>query len=78
MKWLYISKNLDTSQKARQFLLRFFIYKNLHTLRLHNFHGFLKFEEVGAFLLTKNTSLSVTFYIQKTVHFPLRLYIQKA
>ena len=43
--WRFIYKNLDTSKKARQFALRFFIYKSTDTLRYVVFHEI--FEIVG-------------------------------
>ena len=37
--WRFIFKDPDTSKKARQFALRFFIYKKSDTLRYAIFHG---------------------------------------
>ena len=43
--WRFIYKNLDTSKKARQFGLRFLIYKSTDTLHYVVFHDI--FEIVG-------------------------------
>ena len=67
-----------TSQKSRQFALRFYIQKDGH-FALHNFHGISEISGgVGTFLHAKNNGLCVKFYMQRTVHFVLRFLIQKS
>ena len=63
---LFIYKNPETFQKARQFPLHFYIQKAIH-LTLRDFH---EISEVGIFH-TKSMTLCVTwrFYIQKARHF---------
>ena len=76
---VFIYKKTDTSKKARQFALRFFIYKKPDTLRYAIFHGI--FEIVGgwrAFLWTKSNGLCVKYLYAKKMHFPLCFYKQKA
>ena len=50
LREFFIYKKLDTSQKARQFALRFFIYKKPDTLRCVIFMEFLKLAEGGGHL----------------------------
>ena len=85
---IFIYKNPDTLQKARQFALRFFICKKPDTLRhasfSWNFWNFWRGRGIFnnkknalslTFLCTKSQTLSVTFLYAKTVHFLLRSYI---
>ena len=76
--WLFIYKNPDTSQKARQFALRFYI----QTARHFVLRGFslkkINLRRERSILLNKNYALYVTFYIKKTMHFALRFYVQKS
>ena len=59
---IFIYKTPDTSKKARQFALRFFIYKKPETLRYAIFLGSFKIVgEGGNFLYKKNNVLFVTF-----------------
>ena len=58
---VFVYTNPDTLQKARNFVLRFYIQKSGH-LALCNFHGIFKIGGVeGAFLCAKNNSLCITF-----------------
>ena len=62
---VFIYKNPDTSQKAQQFALCFYI-QNPDTLRYAIFHWI--FEICGG---------GGHFYFQKTIHFALHFYIQQ-
>ena len=74
---VFIYKNPDTSQKAIQFALRFYI--KIWTLCFTQFLiEFLKLAEVGGIFYIQNTMhYALYFYIRKTIHFAVRYYIQK-
>ena len=70
----FIYKKPDTSQQARQFTLCF-IYKNPDTLRYAIFHWIFEIGGVGGgAFLGLNILFKLYFYMQKTMHFELRLY----
>ena len=70
---VFILKKPDTSKKARQFALRFFIYKKLSTLLYAIFIEYLKLLGGGEpFYTQKTIQFALHFYMQKTIHFPLR------
>ena len=74
-----ILKNPDTSEKARQFVLRSF---NTKILTLYSTQFFIKVLEIGrmggGFYQQKRMDFLVHFYLQKKMHFPLPFHIQKA
>ena len=75
---IYIQKSRHFSKSKTIFVTFFYIQKSTH-FALHNFHGFLKFEEVGGIFINKkhftfcyvlypkNTSLSVTSLYTKSL-----------
>ena len=76
--WRFNIQKLDTSQKTRQFAIRFYIQKP-GTFALHNFYPIFKSAEgEGTFIYFKNNAFCVTFLYWKTMHFALRWYIQRA
>ena len=82
----YINKNLDISQKRRQFAIRFYIQKS-STLRYAIFYWIFEICRGEGHLFIKKTMhlryvdiqrawhYALHFNIQKTMHFSLRLYI---
>ena len=73
---VFIYKNPNNSKKARQFALRFLIYKKHDTLRYAVFYGIFDIGGGGGhFYKQKTMHFPLNFYIQKTMHFPLRFYI---
>ena len=72
----FIYKKPDTLQKARQFLLRFYIQKSRHFTLCYSLWIF----EVGIFIQKKMTPcVTWRFYIQKARHFAKRkkIWVQK-
>ena len=63
---VFIYKKPDTSQKARQFVLRFYIKKILTHCVKRFFMEFLKLVERGEFLYAKSNAFCVTFLFAKT------------
>ena len=75
LREIFIYKKLDTSQKARQFAIRFYIQKS-GTLCYVISHWIFRFAEGGgAHLFLKKNALCVTFIYWKTTDFALRCYI---
>ena len=76
---IYIYKNPDTMQKARQCALHFYIQKSRH----FPLCGFAWNFEIcrgggGCCYLQKTTHFALYFYMQKIMHFALDFYIQKS
>ena len=73
---VFIYKKLDTSQKARQFAIRFYIQKS-GTFALRNFSlNFWHLRRGGGIYSFKKKVLCVTFLYWKKMHFSLRCYIK--
>ena len=73
---IFIYKKRDTSQKSRQFALRFYI-QNLDTLRYAISHWTFEIGGGGGNFLYLKNALYVIFLYVKTIHFALHFYIQK-
>ena len=63
---IFIYKKPDTSQKARQFVLRFYLYKNPDIFCYAIFYGIFEIGGGGK-----------TFLYARTMHFALHFYMQK-
>ena len=86
VRWLIISKNIDTSQKARQFALRLYIQKSWHFVLRDFSLNFWNWRRSGDIcirkkqrtlryvFLTKTVTFCVSFFYYKTMHFAFRAY----
>ena len=72
---VFIYKKPDTSQKSRQFALRFFYTKSLTLCFTQFFMKVLKLTEGGRFYTQKIMHFTLHLYIQITMYFPFDLYI---
>ena len=76
LRAVIIYKNSDTPQKARQFALRLYIYKNPDTLRYSSFHGIFEIGGGRGGVILKNNALCVKpLYLKKNVWLHLYIYI---
>ena len=74
----FIYKKLDTSKKARQFAIRFYIQKSgilRYAIFIENFEIFPRGK---TFIDKKTMYFGWKFSIEKTMQFTLRFYIQRA